>query len=426
MRKVYKMQKKILKLQLAVSIVTSALLAGQVNDGYKISGEVRGGYVSYDYDSAVNDTDAFAVVYKVGLETPKYNGFYAKIMGAGVNDLGQSDLKNQRKSNIFQKNKLNNDRSNFNILQELYIGYDDGKNELKIGRNEFVSPMISKDDFYMFANSFETISYTNKMLKDMTVNIGYIHKMAGIWDSRSDGSNFRSMSDASMTSATNKLAANDSSVYYAGVDYKNGANRLKVWEYYAKDLYNTVFAQYDYIHDSAGTVYDFGVQMMNFKEVGKLAKSATTINTSIYAAQLDVKMDSGVLLNASITKYGSGDGENSVQGAWGGYAYYTKGFIFHFHESNSFRDAFGYKLQAGYDFAKAGVNGLSVNFRYTDFELNNAYKGAFVGQDSLRFYGVQAKYDISKSSYFIATYEKGELGNVPDFHGLRLIGGYRF
>jgi len=410
------------KLLLLATLLATSMYA----DDFKVSGEVRGGYVNYYYGSEALDTTAFATVGKLGVETPKYGGFYGKVMGAGVYDFGLSNLDKQAKSHIF-KVTPDGSRSNFGILQELYVGYTDGKNEVKIGRNEFASPMISRDDFYMFANSFETLSLTSRSFENMTLNAGYIHKMAGVWDSRSDGSNFRSMSDASMTTAANKSEANNAGVYYAGVDYKKDAFKLSVWEYYAKELYNTVFAQYDYSGKADGLSYTAGVQMMDFQEVGKLSKSATNIDTTVYAAQIDAKIDNGVLLNASVTKFGDGDGEQYVLGAWGGYVYYTKGFIFHFHEQNSFRNAVGYKLQAGYDFAKAGINGLVANFRYTDFMLDDKYSVyGGRGQNSLKLYGAQLRYDFLKSAYFAATYEKGELDYVRDFHGLRLIGGYKF
>jgi hypothetical protein len=420
------MYKKILKTQAVMALIGCTLWADQSYGGYKISGEIRAGYVDYDYDSALNDTKAFATILKVGIETPKYNGFYGKIMGAGVNDLGTSDLEKQQKSNIFRRNS-DGSRANFNILQELYIGYSDSVNEVKLGRNELVTPMISKDDYYMFANSFETASYANRSLKDTTINAGYIHKMAGVWDSRSDGSNFRSMSDASMTSAANKGEANNAGVYYAGADYKAGAHSFKAWEYYARDLYNTVFAQYDYFGRADGFLYNIGVQGMNFDEVGKLSKSATKINNGVYATQIDAKLDNGFLLNGSVSKFTSGQGENSVLGAWGGYAYYTKGFIFHFHEANSFTNALGYKLQIGYDFSKIGAKDLSINLRYTNFLLDENYsKLNGIGQKYLTFHGAQLKYDFLKSAYFSATFEKGYLDQVHSFSGLRLIGGYKF
>ncbi len=386
------MKNKTKKISILLAMTLATTLYAE-HDGFKLSGEARGGYVDYYYGNEALDTTAFAAVGKLGIETPKYSGFYGKAMGAGVYDFGLSNMDKQAKSHIF-KIMPDGSRSNFGILQELYVGYTDGKNELKIGRNEFVSPMISKDDYYMFADSFETISLTSRTFENVTLNAGYVHKMAGVWDSRSDGSNFRSMSDASMTTATNKNEAKNSGVYYVGVDYKNGAHKLSVWEYYAKELYNALFVQYDYFGKGDGFTYNVGLQMMDFKEVGKLSKSSTNIDTGVYAAQIDAKFDNGALLNASVTKFGDGDGEQYVLGAWGGYAYYTKGFIFHFHEQNSFRNALGYKLQAGYDFSKAGLGSLSLNLRYTNFMLDEKYS-IYNGkaQDGMKLYGAQLKYD---------------------------------
>ncbi|HRF57032.1 MAG TPA: OprD family outer membrane porin [Campylobacterales bacterium] len=395
-------------------------------NGFTLSGEIISGYVEYDYASTL-DSAAFATVLKVGLETPKVGGFYAKVMGGAVNDFGLSDLGvgKQRKSVIFRK-KSDGSYSNYEILQELFVGYDSGAHSFKVGRNEFVSPMISKDDFYMFANSFETISYRNKSIENLAIDAGYIHKMAGVWDSRSDGSNFRSMSDASMVPALNKGEANNAGVYYGGLEYKKGVHSAKLWEYYAKELYNTVFASYDYTSKAGDVSYMAGLQYIDFSEVGKLSKTPTTIGVNVYSAQLEAKTTDGISLASSLTKFGKGDGEQYLLGAWGGYAYPTKGFIFHFHESNSFRNAIGYKLQAGYDFVGA-LKGASLNFRYTDYKLDSKYsKLNGAPQDEMKLYGAQLKYGFLKNGYFAATYEQGNLSGVPTFHGLRLIGGYKF
>ncbi|HOI83336.1 MAG TPA: OprD family outer membrane porin [Campylobacterales bacterium] len=412
---------------IALSMLCASTMYADISyGGYDFFGEIRGGYVNYYYGNEITDTTAFAAVGKVGVQTKKYDGLYARVMGAGVSDFGISDLNKQQKSNIF-KREDDGSRSNFAILQELYVGYANGKNELKIGRNEFDSPMIGKDDYYMLANSFESISLSSKHFRDIDLNVGYLHKMAGVWDSRSDGSNFRSMSDASMTTAVNKGEADNSGIYYAGVSYRHGHHKLSIWDYYAKELYNTLYIQYDYTDRAGIFEYTAGVQAIDFREVGKLSKSQTNINTGVYAAQVDAKADNGLLLNASVTKFGVGDGEQYVLGAWGGYAYYTKGFIFHFHEQNSFRNALGYKLQAGYDFSKIGAGGLSLNLRYTNFLLDGKYSVYNThAQNYLRFYGAQIRYAFMRGGYLAATYEKGELEHVRDFNGFRLIGGYKF
>lgn len=417
-------KKRFLK-AVVLSILPLSLSAAEVQD-FTVSGEVRVGFVEYDYSTPL-DSRAFATILKAGIETPKYNGFYGKIMGAAANDLGQSDLDvgKQRKSVIFRR-KADGSYSNFEILQELYVGYESKEHSIKIGRNEFVSPMISKDDFYMFANSFETVSYKNRSIPFTTLDVGYIHKMAGVWDSRSDGSNFRSMSDASMVPQINKDEASGGGVYYVGAEYKNGSHSAKLWEYYAKDLYNTVFASYDYGFKYADTDFTLGGQYIDFSEVGKLSKSSTVIGVNVYSASLDAKHKSGISGSFSATKFGSGDGEQYLLGAWGGYPYPTKGLIFHFHESNSFRDAVGYKYQIGYDFGGA-LKGLSANGRYVDYRLSTEYsKLNGKPQDGMKLLGGQLKYGFLKNGYCTATYEQGSLSGVSGFYGLRLIGGYKF
>lgn len=408
------------------SLLLSAQAVAAEGSDFKGSGEIRVGYVTYDYANTLDST-AVAAVLKAGLETPRYNGLYAKVAVGAVNDLALSDLDvgKQRKSVIFRR-ESDGGYSNYAILQELFVAYESKERSLKVGRHEFVSPMISKDDFYMFANSFEAVSYVEKSVKNLTLEAGYLHKMAGVWDSRSDGTNFRSMSDASMVGALNKGEANNAGVYYVGAEYKKGEHTAKLWEYYAKDLYNTVFASYDFSSKIADISYALGAQYIEFSEVGKLAKSSTDINVNVYSVSAEAKSSSGVSGAFSATKFGEGDGEQYTLGAWGGYPYPTKGFIFHFHEPNSFRNALGFRYQLGYDFGGI-LKGASLNFRYVDYKLDSKYsKSNGAPQDGLKLSGAQLKYGFLKNGYFATTYEQGSLSGVHGFYGLRVIGGYKF
>jgi len=84
--------------------------------------------------------------------------------------------------------------------------------------------------------------------------------MAGVWDSGDDGTEFNSMSDASFVPQVNKEEADDKGVYYGAIDYSNGLHHAQLWEYYAEDLYNIVFSQYNYTSSTPNFSYDAGAQ----------------------------------------------------------------------------------------------------------------------------------------------------------------------
>ena len=94
--------------------------------GFNLSGDQRAGWVEYDYDNpdglpTINrghkDSRGFYVMPKLSIETPVYNGFSAKITGAGATDFGLNE--NDKQSRNFVFDPVKNDP--YAILQELYV-----------------------------------------------------------------------------------------------------------------------------------------------------------------------------------------------------------------------------------------------------------------------------------------------------------------
>ena len=401
--------------------------------GFTVSGDQRVGYVEYDYDNpdglpSINrghkDSHGFYVIPKLSIETPIYKGFKAKLTGAGATDLGLNE--NDKQSRNFVFDPENNDP--FAILQEMYLEYADKGHNVLVGRNEIVTPMIEADDYYMLANSFEVARYINSSFQDTELHIGYFGKMAGVWDSGDDGTEFNSMSDASFVPQINKDEADDAGVYYGAVDFNNGLHHAQLWNYYADDLYNMVFAQYNYTSKNRYFNYDAGAQFINFNEVGDLKSSDTRIDYSIYSLKYDAALENGFSVASGFAKYTDGDGQGATLGAWGGYPYFANGMIFHFFEAGSLRDAASYKLQGAYDFSRMGIDKLSLALRYTYFDLESKYSISSDGrrQDFMKMGGIQLKYKFLSGGYFTGTYEQHKIDHEPTAWALRLIGGYKF
>ncbi|MCK4676239.1 MAG: hypothetical protein KAT61_09985, partial [Gammaproteobacteria bacterium] len=309
-------------------------------NGFTLSGDERAGRVSYDYDNPngdpfINkghkDSEGFYVIPKLSLQTPDYNGFNAKITLAGATDFGINDEGKQERNFVFD----GTDNESFVILQELYLEYDNEAHNAMIGRNEIITPMIDFDDWYMLGNSFEIAKYTNTGLKNHRLHIGYFNKMAGVWDSGANGTEFHYMSTASFTTAESRANAGDAGVYYAAAEYNGEKHHGQVWEYYAEDLYNMLFAQYNFKSGSSKYNYDFGLQFINWAQVGQLKANAGNsipdasdptqtvigekINYSLYSIKYDGYMDNGFSFATGYSKYTDGPGTSSTLGAWGGY-----------------------------------------------------------------------------------------------------------
>ena len=408
-----------------------------IGGGWIFSGDLRTGYVLYDYGNpnglaAISrghkDSQGYYLVPKLSLTTPKWAGFSAKVSGAGATDFGINNPGKESRNFVFDSTDL----ESFLILQEAYLAFDsaDNSHSALVGRNELYTPMIDTDDWYMLANSFEVATYTNRSVTDLILTTGYLHKMAGVWDSGANGTEFHSMSDASYVAAEDKERADNSGVFFAGAQFNNGTHNGQLWGYHAPDLYNILFAQYDFNQKNTdGFSYTFGVQFIGFKETGELADhDSTNIEYGIYSARFDGSFANGIGFATGVAKYSDGEGQGATLGAWGGYPYFANGMIFHFFEAGSLQNSASYKLQGSYDFSTIGLDTLNCAIRYTYFDLDPGYSKSSSGeaQNAMEMIGFSVSYEFLDGGYVSAKYERHETDGEPKTYALRLIGGFRF
>jgi len=407
-------------------------------EGWKISGDLRGGYVDYDYNNppsnptGVNkghlDSHGVYIIPKLSVSTPSYNGFEAKVTVAGATDFGINDSEDESRNFVFDSTK----RESFAILQEAYLSYTNGGHQFLAGAKEIVTPMIDADDWYMLSNSFQGAYYKNTTLKNFTFALGYFYKMAGVWDSGADGTNWHSMSEASFVDSNYKAIGGDEGVWSGFVQYSDEHHNLQVWEYYMDDYYNTFFAQYDYSNKTDFMEYDAGLQLIDFYGVGGLKDyyeaNNKEIDYYILSARFNGKLNNGFDFSLGVSSYSDGGGQGDTLGAWGGYPYFANGMIFHFFEAGSLQNANSYKLQLGYDLGSMGIDGLWAGVRYTYFDLDEKYSFSSDGQpqDAMNLLGLKLSYNSKAGYYFNATYEHVDLDYEPHTYALRLIGGYKF
>jgi len=409
-----------------------AAIEEEVNE-FAVKGELRGGWLEYNFgnpngDPAINkgrkDSKGFYIIPKLSVLTPKVNGFSGKITVAGATDFGINDP--DKASSLYVYDPVENE--DFIILQELFVEYNSGENHVLVGRNEIYTPMIEHDDYYMLANSFAVAHYKNRSINNTSIHAGYFYEMAGVWDSGANGTEFHSMSDASFVPQVNKDEADDQGVWFAAADYDDKLHNAQLWNYYATDLYNTLFAQYDYLPQTGSVSHDFGAQFIDFSQVGKLKSSPTEIDFNVFSLRYNATLDNGWSLATGAAKYSNGDGQGSTLGAWGGYPYFANGMIFHFFQSGSLRDAASYKIQGAFDFSKTTKSRTSLAARYTYYDLNPEYSFSSGGQpqEYMKMLGLQLKQSYLKGGYFTGTFEKHKTDREKDAWGLRLIGGYKF
>ncbi|WP_201353223.1 OprD family outer membrane porin [Hydrogenimonas urashimensis] len=416
--------------------------------GWKISGDMRAGWVDYDYSNPypanpnVNkghtDSRGLYLIPKVSLESPDFNGWSGKVTVAGATDFGLNDPDDESRTFV-----LGTDNKSYAILQEAYVQYKNGDHEAAIGAKEIVTPMIDADDWYMLADTFQAAYYVNKQIDHLKLGVAYFYKMAGPWDSgaRNGSEEYASMSEASFLPGIIKDDIGDEGVYTVAGVYNIEHHNLQLWDYYGNDMYNTFFAQYDFTDRWESLDYDFGLQFIDFTDVGKMSdwvgkrldpadpdSRFEGIDYNIFSLRFDGSFDNGFDFATGASFYSDGPGTGDTLGAWGGYPYFANGMIFHFFEAGSLRNANSYKLQLGYDMGKLGAGGLWGGVRYTYFDLDGKYSktASDEPQSKMQLLGLRLSYKNEGGVYFTGTYEHVDLDHEPNTWALRLIGGVTF
>ena len=420
----------------AISLNAGEIQGIDIGNEWKLLGDIKAGYVNYDYNNppsqnspSINkghiDSKGFYTVPKLSLLSPLYHNFSAKFTLAGATDFGLNDPDYESRNWVFSPSE----KKSFAILQELYMKYEDTNHKITIGRQELETPLIEPDDYYMLANSYEAINYINSMIPQTTLHLGYFHRMAGVWDSGANGTEFHSMSDTSFVDQRDKNNANDSGIIFGAMEYKNQTNKFKVWEYYVTNLYNIFLTQYDFTSKIKSFTYETALQFTNYKEIGKLASNNyTNIDYSIYAVKFDGKFDNGLEFATGASKFSDGVGISDTLSAWGGFPTYTYGYIYNWFEVGSLANSSIYKIELAYDLRKVGLKNSWIGYRHTYYDLDakNSQTVSNEPQNTMQLNGLRFKYTPTTGSYIVINYEHRVLDNEPNAQAYRLIGGYKF
>ena len=222
-----------------------------LGDGWKITGDLRAGYVNYDYSNPAShfdanggrvptypgvnrnhlDSNGIYLIPKLSITSPTYNGFSFKITGAGVTDFGINDELDEARTFAF------GDGTSYGILQEAYVKYVNGGHTFLAGNYELSTPMVDADDWYLLANTFQGAYYKNTTIENIMFAGGYIYKMAGVWDGGANKAHrFHSIADQSYVDARDKENAGDAGMWAGVFQYTKDEHNLQVWDYYAVDL----------------------------------------------------------------------------------------------------------------------------------------------------------------------------------------------
>lgn len=310
----------------------------------------------------------------------------------------------------------------YSTLGEAYVSYHLSNTDLTYGRQEFKTPM-TENAVTIIPNLFEGTVATIKEVPDTTITLAQINKMqygtragtdaaligdatyaitagtgfgflnpvingtTGVITTAGYGKEvFQDMSIATMGTAANM---NTSGVTTLGIDYAKGNFKARAWDYYAHEMYNTIYGDLEYKIDAGPAKVTLGAQILKQDGMGDFAASGggtelkkirnvtTPAGTILYKTKIsaDGSIDAMVwgaqakadIGNFTLSAAYNQNNDGHVINAWGGDPLYTS-MIF---ARNEYRaDTTAYKLGAEYNFQDLGVPGLKFIFNHAQYDTD--------------------------------------------------------
>jgi outer membrane porin, OprD family len=233
----------------------------------------------------------------------------------------------------------------YSVLGELYADVRITEDlNLYVGRKEFDTPFINKNDVRMTPNTFEAITLQGKIKLG---NDGAVLKFGGGYFDTIKERN----SDEFVSMARDAGADVDRGVFTAGGLYQNGDFSFGAIDYYSPDLLNISYLEAKYANPlSEAWKPSLAAQFIDQRSVG----DELLLEDGFSGQQFGLKADLPVSRALLTVGYTQTTGGTNMQNPWSGYPGYTSVQVEDFN-----REGEGaFLLRAGYDFKF--IKGLSA------------------------------------------------------------------
>jgi len=430
-----------MKKYIALSVVTFGLMSSvnvyadaddissMFSDG-KVSGQIREFSISRSVDdSRLSKQDYTRKANAIGgylkFETANYNGFSLGSAFYTTNGF----LNDSPKDDYTQVDPtlLGKDNDSYSLLGEAYLQYKLDNTTLKIGRQKLATPLAGGDDARMLPNLFEAYLLTNTDISNTTLILAHVNKFAQGTFGRAYGAGgiLGVTSGYSAVDASNRVGefvnmgeyavgTKTDGVTVVGASYKNGAFKAQVWDYYAHDILNAIYADANFswtclLNDNIKPFAS--AQIISQNDVGdKLLKNlggTGEINSFYYGLKLGAKLENLTAYlaysktdenSATDTSYA-----NAIISPWGGMPAYTQGMVTR-HIFLAGTEA--KKIALSYNFKDMGADVKVVAYHAT-YEMadNNGYTQADAKESG---------FDIIYNTDFIKNLQLRFRGNFAD------------
>jgi imipenem/basic amino acid-specific outer membrane pore len=366
---------------LASALVVNAMaaddLAGMFKEG-KVSGQIRAFYIDRDYSGTPSiHRNGFTLGGNLKFETGSFEGLSAGAAFYTANRIFRGIEKDTYDPSIIGANG-----GSYSILGEAYLQYKNGNTTFKGGRQKLDTPLAGADDARALPSLFEAYVLSNTDIKDTTLIAAHVTKFApGTFAIGYDAGNvlgmtsgysgvagngtkysgeFVNMGDWAIGKSNNGVSA--AAAIYSGIP----GLKLQLWDYYAHDILNAVYAEGNYGIAFGAIAPYIGVQYIKEDNIG--SDYAGDVNSDFIAAKVGVKVANFDIYGA--VSQNSKDAASAANGGtispWGGMPAYTQGMVTR-HQFMAGTDAF--KVAGSYDWKDFGLN-LNTGVYYTSFKMD--------------------------------------------------------
>ncbi|MBL4660875.1 MAG: OprD family outer membrane porin [Alcanivoracaceae bacterium] len=359
----------------------------------KWSGQLRSFYINRDWSGSVGDgitdRDALAAGGHLRGETGKWHGvsfgvgFYSS-NGLGVNDDNPAAV---------DGTLFDDDKNSYSILGEAYVKFSGESSSFTAGRQKLTTPFLGTDDARMLPTLFMAYTYENTGFENTTLTLSHVNKMAagsfsnaypqiglnggditaGGALSLASGYGLNNESARFMNIGNYTSGINNNGLFLGGVKHKfSDTLSLQIWDYYATDLFNTIYAQADFKFATQGLAKPFfSAQLINQSGVGDEDLGRVDGNYFAIKAGVGFKNISGYIAYSDSGSNNSAATNGGILAPWAGMPAFTQAMAT---RHQFFADTDAFKIGGRYNFNALGVN-LTFDLYHASFDIgsDNAY-----------------------------------------------------
>jgi len=402
--------------------------ANSIEDAFKkgkFSGYIRLHHITSGDPVAKNGS---AIGGKLKYETASIGGFSAGAAFYAAHDTGLTKAEDGPAQGL-----LGDNLEGYDTLGEAYINYKISKTNIRVGRQEFKTPM-TENAVTIIPNLFEGAVVSVGEIPNLALGISHITRMQygtrsatdklligdvayGLTAGAGEGlATATGLYGATTTNGKNRFMQIGEAALGSSADGTNGLTvlnatytgvkglKLSFWDYYAWDIMNTIYIDGEYKTKLGGVGVKLDAQYLNQKDVGDYARTTAirgrishynestdkfvsqnlwaqiidangNIDASMYGARAAFTY-SGLTLMGAFNKNKDGH----IINPFGGDPAYTS-MIF---GRNGYRaDTDSYKIGCKYEFGTIGIKGLVFNMSHAEFNTKAVYYTSATGSTTV-------------------------------------------